>query len=77
MIFFFDYSAQRIEDKKLGKRCNIFDSPDKLKSDIVNAIDYCSKESVKERMRVASERIQNNSGLDDVCSELLRYVVKK
>ena len=70
-------NAQRMEDKGLGKRLSIFDPPDKLKQDLIDAIDYCSRESVVLKMKKASERIQKDTGLDRVCEELFKFVNKR
>ena len=51
-------NAQRMDDVGLGKRCSIFDPVDKLKRDLEDAIEYCSRDSVVLRMKAASERIQ-------------------
>ena len=69
-------NAQRIHEKGLGKRCGIFDPVDKLKRDLEDAIEYCSKDSVLLRMKEASERIQKDAGLDRVCEEILKLLKK-
>ena len=48
-----------MDDRGLGKRCSVFDPVDKLKRDLEDAIEYCSKDSVVLKMKKASERIQN------------------
>ena len=62
-----------MEDKGLGKRCNVFVEKEILKRDLEDAIEYCSRESVVLKMRKSAERIQNDSGLDRVCEELLKF----
>ena len=69
-------NAQRTHEKGLGKRCSIFDPVDKLKRDLEDAIEYCSKDSVLLRMKEASERIQKDAGLDRVCEEILKLLKK-
>ena len=62
-----------MDDVGLGKRCSIFDPVDKLKRDLEDAIEYCSRDSVVLRMKAASERIQKVCRfnlLDYLCSPL-------
>jgi len=66
-------NAQRVHEMGYGRRLSIFDEKEKLKRDLLEAIEFCSSEPVVRRMKSASERIQKDTGLDRVCEELLKY----
>lgn len=66
-------NAQRIHERGLGRRVCIFDDEEKLKRDLEDAIEYCSRESVVQKMKTISARIQKDSGLQRVCDELAKY----
>ena len=59
-----------------GRRLSIFDEKEKLKQDLVEAIEFCSSEAVVQKLKKASERIQKDSGVDRVCEELLKLCKK-
>ena len=59
-----------------GRRLSIFDEKAKLKADLIEAIEFCSSEAVVQKLKSASERIQQDTGLDRVCEELFKYAKK-
>ena len=66
-------NAQRVHDMGYGRRLSIFDEKEKLKRDLIEAIEFCSSEAVVQKMKRVSERIQKDTGVDRVCEELLKY----
>ena len=59
-----------------GRRLSIFDEKEKLKADLVEAIEFCSSEAVVQRLKRASERIQKDSGVTRVCEEIVKLFKK-
>ena len=59
-----------------GRRLSIFDEKEKLKRDLVEAIEFCHSEPVVKKLKEASERIKKDSGVTRVCEELLKLCKK-
>lgn len=65
-------NAQRVHDMGYGRRLSIFDEKEKLKADLIKAIEFCSSPEVVQKLKHASERIQKDSGVARVCEELVK-----
>uniref|UniRef100_A0AAN0N7Z6 UDP-glycosyltransferase n=1 Tax=Polyphagotarsonemus latus TaxID=1204166 RepID=A0AAN0N7Z6_9ACAR len=63
-------NAFRVDEIGLGKKINTFNF---TKEEMENAIEYCLKDEVIEKMKLCSQLIQNDNSLDLLCEEVKKY----